>query len=128
MEVVRTHGPWQLILAESFETPEEVIATTSGELPEGVEPTWEMLLRNPVFRGYLARQGVCFNPELDHTDDITHEQAIGMLIDDMRRRGVAFEMPTDPMKDRGFVRLVSQVYDIGGPTNIPPDAMNEMAA
>ena len=65
MEVVRTHGPWQLILAENFETPEEVIATTSGQLPEGVELTWDMLLQNPVFRGYLARQGVCFHPELE---------------------------------------------------------------
>ena len=27
MEVVRSHGPWPLILAENFEHPEEVIAT-----------------------------------------------------------------------------------------------------
>ncbi len=323
MEVARNHGPWQLILAENFETPEEVIATTSGQLPEGVELTWDMLLHNPVFRGYLARQGVCFHPELedcyynsrflelvrnywgaryaepetflfniqgptpiggpphldgtvfrgmnmentplwllltmaksrlyhhwqakkgqviawyykgklgggfncwpdgpqgdpfqinapmwgravvvenemmfhhgqacgpvsmrkhagldiqskfgvdpetgdgwrittgdvvnqripalemrflvhwgariymdfeelkvslDHTDDIAREQAIGMLIDDMRKRGVTFEMPTDPMNDRRFVGLVSQVYDIGGPANIPADAVDEMAA
>ncbi|HPG28191.1 MAG TPA: hypothetical protein PLW10_21340, partial [Myxococcota bacterium] len=64
-KVVRENGPWQLILAENFERPEEVIATTSGELPEGVELTWDMLLTNPVFRGYLARQGVCFYPELE---------------------------------------------------------------
>jgi hypothetical protein len=322
MEVVRHHGPWQLILAENFETPEEVIATTSGELPEGVEATWDMVL-TPVFRGYLARQGVCFYPELedcyynsrflelvrnywgsryaepetflfniqgpcpiggpphldgtvfrgmtmentplwllltmaksclfrrwqakkgqviawyykgrigggfncwpngpqgeplridapmwgrgvvvenermfhhgqacgpvaerrptgldirsvlgvdpeagdgwrittgkvvnqripaeelrflvhwgarlfmdfeelkvtfDHTDDIDAETAIGMLIDDMRSRGVRFENSTDPMSDRAFVRLVSQVYDIGGPTNIPPDAIDAQAA
>ena len=322
MDVVRRHGPWQLILAENFETPEEVIATTSGELPEGVEATWDMIL-TPVFRGYLGRQGVCFHPELedcyynsqflelvraywgaryaepetflfniqgpcpiggpphldgtvfrgmtmentplwllltmaksclfrrwqakkgqviawyyrgkvgggfncwpdgpqgeplqiespmwgravvvenermfhhgqacgpvaerrpagldirsvlgvdpetkdgwrittgdvvnqripaeelrflvhwgarlftdfeelkitfDHTDDIAAETAIGILIDDMRSRGVPFEIPTDPMNDRGFVRLVSQVYDIGGPTNIPPDAIDAQAA
>lgn len=322
MEVVRRQGPWQLILAENFETPEEVIATTSGELPAGVEATWDMVL-TPVFRGYLARQGVCFYPELedcyynsrflalvrsywgaryaepetflfniqgpcpiggpphldgtvfrgmtmentplwllltmaksclfrrwqakkgqviawyykgkigggfncwpdgpqgeplqieapmwgravvvenermfhhgqacgpvaerrpagldirsvlgvdpetkdgwrittgdvvnqripaeelrflvhwgarlfadfeelkvtfDHTDDIAAETAIGMLIDDMRSRGVRFETPTDPMNDRGFVRLVSQVYDIGGPTNVPPDAIDAQAA
>jgi hypothetical protein len=322
MDVVRRHGPWQLILAENFETPEEVIATTSGELPEGVEATWDMVL-TPVFRGYLARQGVCFYPELedcyynsqflelvrtywgaryaepetflfniqgpcpiggpphldgtvfrgmtmentplwllltmaksclfrrwqakkgqviawyykgkigggfncwpdgpqgeplrieapmwgravvvenermfhhgqacgpvaerrpagldirsvlgvdpetkdgwrittgdvvnqripaeelrflvhwgarlftdfeelkitfDHTDDIAAETAIGMLIDDMRCRSVRFETPTDPMNDRVFVRLVSQVYDIGGPTNIPPDAIDAQAA
>ncbi len=63
-----------------------------------------------------------------HTDDITHDRAIEILIDDMRERGVAFETPTDPLNDRDFVRLVSQVYDIGGPVNIPPDAVDEIAA
>ena len=64
IEVVRKHGPWRPILAENFTTPEEVIAATSGPLPEGVEPTWDIVL-TPVFRGYLARQGVCFHPELE---------------------------------------------------------------
>jgi hypothetical protein len=52
LDVVRRNGPWQLILAEHFKTPEEVFATTSGTIPEGVELTWDMLLHNPVFRGY----------------------------------------------------------------------------
>ena len=321
LDVVRNNGPWQLILAENFKTPEEVIATTSGMLPEGVELTWDMIL-NPVFRGYLARGGACFYPELedcyynsrflalvreywgakyaepetflfniqgpspiggpphldgtvfrgmtmentplwllltmaksclfrhwqvkkgqviawyykgrigggfncwpdgprgeplqisaplwgravvvenemmfhhgqacgpvaqrkpagldissrfgadpevadgwrittgdvvnqkipagemrflvhwgarlykdfdemkvymDHSDDISADRALNILIDDMRKRGVAFEMPTDPMNDRSFIGLVSQVYDIGGPANIPPDAADEAA-
>lgn len=321
VNVVRRHGPWKLILAENFKTPEEVIATTSGTIPEGVTLTWDMIL-NPVFRGYLARQGTCFYPELedcyynsrflqlvrsywgadyaepetflfniqgptpiggpphldgtvfrgmtmentplwllmtmaksclfrkwqakkgqviawyykgkigggfncwpdgpsgepmqinapmwgravvvenemmfhhgqaagpvamrkptgldisstfgadpedpegwqietfgkvnqkipakemrllihwgarvymdfaelkvslDHKDDIGHDQALNMLIADMRARGVPFEMPTDPMNDRAFIGLVSQVYDIGGPTNIPPDAIDRVS-
>lgn len=321
LEVVRKNGPWQLILAENFKTPEEVIATTSGSIPEGVELTWDMIMY-PAFRGYLARAGVCFYPELydcyynarflelvrkywnceyaepetflfniqgptaiggpphldgtvfrgmtmentplwllltmnksclftkwqakkgqviawyykgkigggfncwpngprneplqiqapmwgravvvenermfhhgqacgpvamrhpsgmdisstfgadpedptgwqietfgkvnqiipenemrflihwgarlykdfdelklslDHTDDITADRALNMLMDDMRKRGVVFEVPTDPMTDRDFIGLVSQVYDIGGPTNIPPDAVEEAA-
>jgi hypothetical protein len=64
LKVARENGPWQLILTENFKTPEEVIATTSGKIPEGVTLTWDMIL-NPVFRGYLARQGVCFYPELE---------------------------------------------------------------
>jgi hypothetical protein len=322
LNVVREHGPWQLILAENFKTPEEVFATTSGKIPEGVTLTWDMIL-NPVFRGYLARQGVCFYPELedcyynshflelvrnywgakyaepetflfniqgptpiggpphldgtvfrgmtmentplwllltmaksclfrhwqakkgqviawyykgkigggfncwpdgpkgaplqinapmwgravvvenermfhhgqatgpvalrkptgldisskfeadpdtadgwqistfgkvnqripaeemrflvhwgarlytdfeelktalDHTDDISHDKALNMLIDDMRARGVEFETPTDPMNDRSFVGLVAGVYDIGGPTNIPADAVDASIA
>jgi hypothetical protein len=64
MNVVRDHGPWPLILAHHFETPEEVIATASGELPDGVVATWDMVL-SPVFRGYLARRGVCLYRELE---------------------------------------------------------------
>ena len=325
LNVVRENGPWPLIMAENFKTPEEVIATTSGagkQLPEGVELTWDMIGLNPVFRGYLARGGTCFYPEIedcyynshflklvrnywncqyaepetflfniqgptpiggpphldgtvfrgltmentplwllltmaksrlfdrwrskkgqviawyynggigggfncwpdgpsgepfqinapmwgravvvenemmfhhgqatgpaalrkphgmdisstfgadpedptgwqietfgainqkvpsqqmrflvhwgarlfkdiddfkltyDHRDDIDHELAINMLIDDMQKRGVEFDVPTDPMNDNRFVGLLARVYDIGGPANIPPDAMDEAA-
>ena len=321
--VVRENGPWPLILAENFKTPEEVIATTSGSIPEGVTLTWDMIGLNPVFRGYLGREGVCLYPELedcfynsrflelarayrgakyavpetflfniqgptpiggpphldgtvfrgmtmgntplwllltmtksclfrhwqakkaqviawyykgrigggfncwpdgprgeplqingpmwgravvvenemmfhhgqatgpvvmrkpegldisstfgtdpdtsdgwlietfgkvnqkipademrflvhwgaqlfmdmdelkatlDHTDDIGREQALDILIADMRGRGIAVETPTDPMNDRAFIGLVSQVYDIGGPTNIPADAVDAAMA
>jgi hypothetical protein len=69
-----------------------------------------------------------FKLTYDHRDDITADQAINMLIDDMKKRGVRFEVPTDPLHDNAFVVLLSQVYDIGGPTNIPPDAMDEPLA
>jgi hypothetical protein len=320
--VVCEHGPWPLILAHHFKTPEEVIATTSGSLPEGFVPTWDMVL-SPVFRGYLARRGVCFyreiedcylsskfldlvrgywgakyaepetflfniqgpcsaggpphldgtvfrgmtmentplwllntmtksglftrwqakkgqviawyyrgrigggfnywpdgmfatpkrieapmwgravvvenemmfhgaeacgppalrrpagldiesrfgvDPEreggwritsgdrviqripaeemrflvhwgaqlfmddeelrvsLDHTDDITRDRALEMLIADLRKRGATFAEPSDPMNDRGFVRLVAQAYDVGFPTVMPPEPMGESVA
>jgi hypothetical protein len=64
VRVVREHGPWKLILAHHFKAPEEVVATTSGELPEGLKPTWEMFL-TPVFRGYLAQGGVCLYREIE---------------------------------------------------------------
>ena len=62
--VVRDHGPWPLILAHHFESPEEVLATTSGDVPEGVELSWDLFL-SPVFRGYLARGGVCLFREIE---------------------------------------------------------------
>jgi len=62
--VVRDHGPWPMILAHHFKTPEEVVATSSGEVPEGVTLTWDPFL-SPVFRGYLARGGVCLYPEIE---------------------------------------------------------------
>lgn len=65
LDVVRDQGPWPLILAHHFKTPEEVLATGgSVDLPEGFKPTWDMVL-TPVFRGYLAHQGVCLFPEIE---------------------------------------------------------------
>lgn len=324
LQVVRECGPWPLILAENFKSPEEVIAAIGGEIPEGMTVTWDMILNgNGTFRGYLARQGVCFYPELndcyynsqflammrsywgadyaepetflfniqgptpiggpphldgtvfrgmtmentpiwllqimsksglfrrwqskkaqvtcwfykgsigggfnywpdgprgdpkqvtapmwgravvaenemmfhhaqatgpvamrhpdgldissvigvdptvkdgwqidtfgkvtqqipademrllvhwgarvfmdmkelkiafDHTDDITHDKALNMLVDDLGKRKVAFEMPTDPMNDRAFISLLSQVYAVNGPTNVPADANDVLAA
>jgi hypothetical protein len=63
----------------------------------------------------------------EHTDDITADTAINMLIDDMKQRGLDFEVPTDPLHDNAFVGAVARAYNIGGPTNIPADAVDEAA-
>jgi len=62
--VAREHGPWPLILAHHFQSPEEVLATTSGDVPEGVKLTWDMFL-TPVFRGYLGRGSVCLYRQIE---------------------------------------------------------------
>lgn len=64
LDVIRREGPWSLILAQYFASPEEVIATSTGSIPEGFTPTWDMFM-NPVFRGYIADNGVNRYPELD---------------------------------------------------------------
>ncbi|WP_395332003.1 hypothetical protein WBP06_03810 [Novosphingobium sp. BL-8H] len=64
LDVVRRNGPWSLILAQHFNSPEEVIATTSGAVPEGFTPTWDMFL-TPVFRGYLAQGHTVIHPEIE---------------------------------------------------------------
>lgn len=64
LEVVRREGPWSLILAQHFSSPEEVIATTSGMIPEGFTPTWDMFL-SPVFRGNFAKGATVLYPELE---------------------------------------------------------------
>lgn len=64
LDVVRRKGPWSLILAQHFKSPEEVIATTSGSLPEGFKPTWDMFL-SPVFRGYFAKGMTSLHAEID---------------------------------------------------------------
>lgn len=64
INLIRTKGPWQLILAQHFASPEEVVATTSGSVPKDVKLTWDMFL-SPVFRGYLAKFGTCLHPEIE---------------------------------------------------------------
>lgn len=62
--VVRDNGPWTLIVAQHFKSAEELIATTSGSVPEGVQPTLDMFV-TPVFRGYYSYAGACIRPEIE---------------------------------------------------------------
>lgn len=64
LKLVRDKGPWKLILAQHFKSPEEVIATTSGSVPEGFKPTWDMFL-SPVFRGNIAEGHTVLHPEVE---------------------------------------------------------------
>lgn len=63
LEVVRTKGPWRLIISQHFASAEELIATLSGMFPEGYEPSLDLFL-TPTFRGYLANYGTVLYPEL----------------------------------------------------------------
>jgi hypothetical protein len=64
VDVIRRNGPFKMVLAQHFASAEEVVATGSGDLPEGVTPTFEMFL-TPNFRGYFGSNGVCHYPDLD---------------------------------------------------------------
>jgi hypothetical protein len=59
---------------------------------------------------------------MDGTDDLTHERAIEMLIDDVRARGVQIETPTDPLRDPVFIKAINAAYDLGGPSAYPEAA------
>jgi len=64
LDIVRRNGPWSLILAHHFKSPEEVVATTAGTIPPGFKPTWDMFL-SPVFRGYFGTGSTPFYPEIE---------------------------------------------------------------
>jgi hypothetical protein len=64
LEVVRRNGPWSLIVSQHFKSAEELVATCSGMVPEGVTPTLDMFV-SPVFRGYFSYGGVCIHPEIE---------------------------------------------------------------
>ncbi|MEV5835414.1 hypothetical protein [Nocardia sp. NPDC052112] len=63
LDVVRENGPWKLIIAQHFASGEELIATMSGSMPDGVTPTLDMYL-TPTFRGYFAEYGAVLYPEI----------------------------------------------------------------
>jgi len=67
LEVIRRSGPWPTITAHHFETVEELVATTSGPMREGDGGTKLTLddIATGHFRGYFAKNSVCFHPELD---------------------------------------------------------------
>lgn len=78
LDVVRTKGPWNLIIAQHFASAEELMATMSGLFPEGFEPSLDLFL-TPTFRGYLANYGTVLYPELH--DVFYNERFLGMAKD-----------------------------------------------
>lgn len=61
----------------------------------------------------------------DHTDDLTHERIFDVFLADLRARDVRFEMPSDPLADPAFIRLLNAVYGIDRPRILPSDPVEE---
>jgi hypothetical protein len=59
---------------------------------------------------------------LDHQDDLTRDQVFEMFCKDLRARGVQFEMPSEPLHDKAFIRTLTQTYDVGVPKIYPEEA------
>lgn len=64
LDVVHRYGPWQLIIAQHFASAEELVATMSGAMPPGVEPSLDMFL-TPTFRGFYANYSAVLYPEIE---------------------------------------------------------------
>ena len=66
IDVIRAHGPWPTITAHHFDTVEELIATSSGPMPEGEVGSLTLDdIATAHFRGYFGKNSVSFFPELD---------------------------------------------------------------
>ncbi len=59
---------------------------------------------------------------MEGTDNLTIERAIGMLIDDARAQGFDIPTPTDPLHEPAFIRAINAAYDMGGPASYPEEA------
>jgi hypothetical protein len=53
---------------------------------------------------------------MDHTDDLTIEEACGRLLADMRSKGVKITEPSDPLHDDHFVHALMSTYTIAPTT------------
>ncbi|GMU77630.1 MAG: hypothetical protein AMXMBFR46_04290 [Acidimicrobiia bacterium] len=61
--VVKEHGPWPTITSHHFDTVEELVATSTGVVPEGLALTLDDIA-TAHFRGFLAQNSVCYYPEI----------------------------------------------------------------
>ena len=62
--VIKAGGPWPSIIAEHFQTVDEVIATTTGVVPPDHGMTLDDIA-TAQFRGFFGKNSVCFHPELE---------------------------------------------------------------
>jgi hypothetical protein len=61
--IVKEHGPWPTITAHHFTTVEELVATSTGVVPEGLNLTLDDIA-TAHFRGFYGQNSVCFFPEI----------------------------------------------------------------
>jgi hypothetical protein len=55
-------------------------------------------------------------------DELTHDQVIARFAEDLRRSGVGFELPADPLNDGEFRALLERHYGIRPPQAYPAEA------
>lgn len=58
---------------------------------------------------------------VDHLDDLTPERVFETFVADLRAKNVPFEVPSDPLRDAGFIALLARTYDVG-PATYPAEA------
>jgi len=58
---------------------------------------------------------------VDHLDDLTLDRVFEVFVADLRAQGIAFEVPTNPLRDPGFIGLLAATYDVA-PRAYPAEA------
>jgi hypothetical protein len=64
LRVIKEHGPWPTITAHHFDTVEELLATSSGVVPEGLNLTLDDIA-TAHFRGFFGQNSVPYYRELE---------------------------------------------------------------
>jgi hypothetical protein len=64
VEVIKGSGPWPTITAHHFQTVEQLVATSTGVVPDGLDLTLDDLATGH-FRGFFAENSVSYYPDLE---------------------------------------------------------------
>ncbi len=64
LDVVKRRGPWPTITAHHFDTVEQLVATSTGVVPEGLNLTLDDIATGH-FRGFFAQNSTVFYRELE---------------------------------------------------------------
>ncbi len=64
LDVVKDSGPWPTITAHHFSTAEELIATSTGVVPDGLDISLDDLA-TAHFRGFFGQDSVAYYPQLE---------------------------------------------------------------
>src|SRR5437762_3336210 len=64
VDLVKRNGPWPTIVSHHFKSVEELVATSSGVVPERIDITLDDVV-SAHFRGFLAQNSVAYFPELE---------------------------------------------------------------
>ena len=91
------------------------VITTDGEVIRRYRPEEMRLLVHWSAELYADRDEIKKN--MDHSDDLTHEEVFERLLADMRARGVKVAEPSDPLHDQEFIRALSATYSIAPTTD-----------
>jgi hypothetical protein len=62
------------------------------------------------WKGYVFRDATEARLVDEHRDDLTFEQALGMLLGDLAARGIVVARPADPLHDPTFVATLAAAY------------------
>jgi hypothetical protein len=54
---------------------------------------------------------------LDHSDDLTHDEVFHRLLADMWSKGVEVAEPSDPLHDQAFIRALTATYSVAPTTD-----------
>jgi len=100
--------------------------TTDGQVIQRIpEEEFRLLIR---WGANLFTDYADLKRSLDHSDDVSNDQAFDLLIADLRTRGLTLETPTDPLTDQKFITLLTRNYDPGKPSIFPPEPEKALAA